>query len=105
MMDLVLSFLITLVIIFVVPVFVYGVFSALGGLKEPDKKLSFMLGVLLQKIGTAMGFVGLLHLGGAGLADKWLAYSLVWFVMFALTEVGQVVMSDYSKKEAVAGII
>lgn len=104
-MNLVLGFFITLVIIFVVPVLVYGLFSAFFKLKEPEKKLSFMLGVLMQKVGTSLGFVSLFILGKQYFADRWMLYSAIWFVMFALTEIGQVVMSDYSKKEAIAGII
>lgn len=104
-MDILLGFIITLVIIFVVPVLIYGLFSAVLGLKEPDKKLSFLLGVLIQKVGTAIGFVALFYLGKDYFIDNWVAYSAVWFVMFALTELGQTIMSDYSKKEAVAGIL
>jgi hypothetical protein len=37
--------------------------------------------------------------------EHWLAYSMVWVAMYALTEFGQTLMSSYSRKEAVAGVI
>ena len=104
-MNLLLGFIITLVIIFIVPVIIYGLFAALFGLKEPDKKLKFMLGVLVQKVGTALGFVTLFYLGRDYFIDNWLIYSIVWVVMFAITEIGQSIMSSYSRKEVVAGIL
>lgn len=99
------SFLITLVIAFVVPIAVYSMFSSLFGLKEPGKKLNFLIGVLVQKVGTSLGFVGLFFLAQDYFADNWLLYATIWFAMYALTEIGQVIMSEYSKKEALAGII
>ncbi len=104
-MGLLFGFVTTLAIIFVVPVLVYAIFTAVFGLKEPEKKLGFFVGVLLQKVGTAIGFVALFYLGHSYFADNWLLYSMVWFVMFAITEIGQTFMPNYSKKEAVAGII
>lgn len=104
-MAAILGFLTTFIIIFIVPVLIYGLFTAVFKLKEPEKKLSFMVGVLIQKIGTALGFVALFYLGKDNFSDHWLLYSFVWFMMFALTEIGQTVMSDYSRKEAIAGII
>lgn len=94
-----------LAIIFIIPVLVYGLFSAILGLKEPDKKLSFLAGVLIQKFGITVGFVALFWMGKEYFADRWLMYGLVWFAMYALTEVGQSIMSDYTRKEASAGII
>lgn len=104
-MDLLLSFTLTLIVIFFIPVLVYALFTSLFGLKEPEKKLSFFVGVLLQKVGTTIGFVGLFHLGRDYFSDNWLLYGLMWFVMFALTEIGQAFMPNYSKKEAIAGVI
>lgn len=104
-MGVLLGFIFTLVVIFVIPILVYGLFNAFFGLKEPKKKLGFFIGVLLQKIGTAFGFVLLFHLGREYFLDNWLLYGLVWFVMFALTEIGQTFMPNYSKKEAIAGAI
>ena|SRR3990167_2849918 len=104
-MEILLSFLATLLIIFIIPILVYGLFSTFSGLKEPEKKLSFFLGVLIQKTGTSLGFVAVYSLGKGYYESNWLIYSLVWVIMFAITEIGQTFMSNYSKKEALAGII
>lgn len=104
-MDVFLSIISTLVIIFVVPILVYSFFVKFSGLKEPDKKLSFMAGVLVQKIGTALGFVLIYAIGRDSFENSWLVYGLVWAAMFAIVEVGQSIGPVYSKKEAVAGII
>lgn len=87
------------------PVLIYSLFVKLVGLKEPDKKLSFMISVLVQKVGTTFGFIVIFAIGKEHFIDSWLVYGLTWAVMFAVVEIGQSIGSDYSKKEAVAGII
>lgn len=104
-MDILLGCILTLIVIFIVPILIYGLFTFFFGLKEPEKKLKFFVGVLLQKTGTAIGFVAIFYLGRAYFLDYWLLYGFIWFAMFALTEAGQTFMSNYSKKEAAAGII
>lgn len=104
-MDILLSLLLTLVIIFIVPMIVYGALSSLLKMEEPNKKISFFAGVLIEKIGTTLGFVTLFYIGREIFLDKWFTYALVWFVMFAITEIGQVFTNNYSKKEAIAGIL
>ncbi len=104
-MQTLLAFLSTLVIIFVVPIFVYGLFVKFASLKEPEKKLSFMLSVLIQKIGTALGFVCLFVIAQEYFAGQWLVYGFIWATMFAIVEIGQAIGPGYSKKEALAGII
>ena len=104
-MNILLSFLLTLVIIFVVPIIIYGFFVKIFGIKEPDKKLSFFTGVLIEKIGTSVGFVALFYFGKDFFINNWLLFGFVWFVMFAFTEIGQVYITGSSKKEALAGII
>jgi len=104
-MSIFFSFLATLLIIFIIPIIVYGFFSAFFGVKEPDKKLSFFLGVLIQKAGTSLGFVIIYVLGKGYFEAHWLVYGLVWAGMFAITEVGQTFLPNYTKKEALAGII
>lgn len=104
-MDVVTSFVLTLVIIFVVPILIYSLFVKYTGLKEPEKKMSFMASVLVQKIGTAFGFVALFALGREYFGSSWLIYGLVWATMFAIVEIGQAIGPNYSKKEAVAGTI
>ena len=104
-MDIVSSFLLTLLIIFIVPILVYSLFVKYAGLKEPEKKLSFMISILIQKTGTAFGFVSLFVVGREYFVDNWLIYSTIWVVMFAVVEIGQAIEPNYSKKEATAGII
>lgn len=104
-MGVLLGFIFTLIIIFIIPILVYGLFTSFFGLKEPEKKLSFFVGVLLQKVGTVLGFVFLFYFGREHFLDNWLLYGVVWFAMFAFTEIGQAFMPNCSKKEAIAGII
>ena len=104
-MDILLGCILTLIVIFIVPILVYGLFTSLFGLKEPEKKLKFFVGVILQKIGTTIGFVALFYLGREYFLENWILYGLIWFAMFALTEIGQAFMPNYSKKEAMAGIV
>ncbi len=56
-------------------------------------------------MGTSFGFVVIYYLGKANFESNWLIYSLVWVGMFAIVEVGQALIPNYSKKEALAGII
>jgi hypothetical protein len=95
----------TLVIIFIVPVLVYGLFVRFWGLSEPERTSFFLISVLVQKIGTAVGFVVLFAMARESFIDSWLAYGLVWAGMHAIVEIGQAIGPDYSNKEAVAGII
>lgn len=104
-MDILLGFTSTLIIIFFVPIIVYSLFVKFAGLREPDKKLSFMVSVLLQKLGTSFGFVLLFLIGKETFVDVWLIYGLIWATMFTIVEIGQSVGPDYSRKEAIAGII
>lgn len=104
-MDIVLSFIVTLVITFIVPIIIYGIFAKLTELKEPEKKLSFFAGVLIQKIGTSAGFVTLYTFNLTQNSERWLIYSLIWVAMFAIVEIGQGITSRSPKAEVVAGII
>jgi len=101
----VLSLISTLIIIFLIPIAIYGLFSKYLGIKEPEKKTDFFIGVLIQKLGTSLGFVLLYYIGMDIFSGDWLIYSLIWFLMFAITEIGQTYMSNYSNKEAIAGLI
>lgn len=101
-MKYLLAFIITLVILFVVPILVYGLFSKFFGVKEPEKSSKFFVSVLLQKIGNTVAFVWLFNMIPN---PNWMLYAAAWFVMFSIIEVGQSMLSSYSKKEAIAGII
>jgi hypothetical protein len=97
----------TLVITFFVPLPIYGALYALAGLEMPTSgtPAQFMLSVLIMKLGVAVAFVFLFSLARTSWAGRWTAYALVWWVMFALIEVGQAVTPDYSWLAAVGGII
>ena len=104
-MNAFLGFLSTLVIIFIVPVIIYGIFSKLLGIQEPEKKGVFFIGVLIEKIGTTIGLVGIFTIAKDFFLEHWLSYALLWFLMFAITEIGQIFLKQSTKKEAVAGVI
>lgn len=104
-MDITLSFVITYLIILVVPILVYSLFVKYAGLKEPEKKLSFMVSILVQKVGSALGFVTLFTIGKEYFVGNWLGYGLIWTIMFTIVEIGQALGPNYSKREAAVGII
>jgi hypothetical protein len=93
-------------IIFIVPVVVYGAFSHFGLAQIPGgSPAPFLVGVLVSKIGTAIAFVLFFALAPTELGRSWMLYALIWWVMFALGEIGQVIGPDYPLSEAFAGII
>ena len=82
----------TLAIMWVVPLPVYGVFSALfGAIELPDGATSaqFFLSVTVVKIDFALAFVLLFELASTTLAGRWWQYAAIWWVMFALLEAGR----------------
>ncbi len=101
----VLGILVTLVIIFIVPVGVYGLFVRYWGVSEPKRTSSFLTSVLVQKVGTAVGFVVVFAMAREYFVENWLGYGLVWAAMYAIVEIGQAIGPGYSNMEAVAGII
>jgi hypothetical protein len=93
-------------IIFLVPVLVYGVFERLGLAEIPGgSPASFLAGVLVSKIGTAIAFVMFFSLTRSEIGQNWLLYALIWWVMYVFGEIGQAMGPDYPLSEAVAGII
>jgi hypothetical protein len=93
-------------VIFIIPVLVYGLSSAITGLQPPGESPGmFLLGVAISKFGTAIAFVLIYSLAQDPLRGQWLAYAALWFVMFAIGEVGQAVGPDYSWQEAILGVI
>ena len=97
----------TFVIMFVAPLLTYVPLAALGFLEQPAEAegTSFMLGVLVMKIGIAFGFVGIFHAGRSALAARWLAYAGIWWLMYCIIEIGQAIAPGYSWIEALAGIV
>ena len=63
-MILIATILLVFVVIFMVPVAVYGAVSAATGLMPPgDRPFRFLAGVAVSKLGTAAAFVLIWHLG------------------------------------------
>jgi hypothetical protein len=102
----VLAVLVVLLIIYVVPVVVYGFASVLGGLKPPEtaSPARFLGGVLVTKLGTAIAFVTLFALTRGAWQGQWLLYGLLCLVMFALSE-GEAVSGRAGVPEAGLGIV
>ncbi|MBK6466616.1 MAG: hypothetical protein IPL38_08105 [Rhodobacter sp.] len=104
-MILIATILLVFVVIFMVPVAVYGAVSAATGLMPPgDRPFRFLAGVAVSKLGTAAAFVLIWHLGG-GITGGWPVYAALWFAMLGLGELGQALGPDYSWTEAAAGLV
>jgi hypothetical protein len=97
MLNLLWGTLTTLIIIFVVPIIIYGVLSPILKIKTPEgvSPIQFLLSVFITKIGTAFLIAALFYI----------MYIFFWLIMFILGEIGQVIGPNYSWKEAMAGII
>jgi len=96
-----------LAIIYIVPFLVYGLASAVAGLKPPEGTSPgrFLLSVLVTKVGTATAFVLIFYLGRSSLSGQWVQYAVVWWIMLVVGEVGQAIGPNYSWKEAIAGAV
>lgn len=107
MTKILLSIILVLVIIYVVPFIVYGLASTLIGAKMPEgvSPMMFLLSVLVSKIGTAIAFVLIFYFARNSFSGHWLLYAFIWWLMFAIGEVGQTIGPNYSWKEAIAGVI
>ena len=102
-----LSFVLTLLIMYVVPLPFYAGAAALTGLEPPEgaAPIVFMLSVLVIKIGAAGAFVLILYVARDALAGRWLIYGFAWCLFFVFGEVGQAIGPGYSWTEAIAGIM
>lgn len=93
-------------IIFVVPILVYGTIARFTGLQPPGKDpVAFLAGVAVSKLGTAIAFVGIWLLARDSLGAILWTYVALWWVMFVLGEIGQAIGPDYSGSEALGGIL
>ena len=97
----------TLLIMFVVPFPFYAGFQALELVEMPEgaSTAQFMISVIVMKIGVAVGFVLLFRLLAGDPADTRWRYAAIWWLMFAVVEIGQAIGPNYGWGEAVAGII
>jgi hypothetical protein len=96
-----------LAIFFGVAFAVYGALSAVTGLQTPQDAppATFLAGVLLAKLGHALAFVLIYYAARRSLSPHWLRYAFLWWLMFVLGEVGQVIVPGYSWQEALAGVV
>jgi hypothetical protein len=93
-------------ILFAIPFIVYGSASAFFELKPPaGPAWRFLLSVAVTKAGTAVAFVALFLLCREHWLGHWVLYAGIWFLMFAVSEIGDVVKTGYSVVEAALGIL
>ncbi len=102
-----LATLLTLVIMYVVPFPIYGALSLFAGLQPPTQSspIRFVLSVLVVKTGASVAFVALFYIAREIYLERWKRYALVWWVMFAVMEVGQAITTEYSWLDAAGGIV
>ncbi len=107
MTNVILSIVFVLAIIYLVPIFVYGLASVVAGLKttEGASPAQFLIGVFVSKIGTAIAFVLLFYFARNSLSGQWLLYAFVWWLLFVFGEIGQAIGPNYTWKEAIAGVL
>ncbi len=93
-------------VIFIVPMLVYGAFSAVTGMQTPGgSPVLFLAGTAVSKLGTAIAFVAIFYLAREVIGGQWLLYAGIWWLMFIIGEAGQAITPDYSVEEAIAGAI
>ncbi len=107
MTAIIFSVVFVLAILFIVPILVYGLASAVTGMKTPEgaSPARFLISVLVSKIGTAVAFVLIFYFARSSLSGQWLLYALIWWLMFVIGEIGQAIGPNYTWKEAIAGVI
>jgi len=107
MVSIISSIIIVLVIIFIIPFITYGLASVFTGLKPPVtvSPSRFLFSVLITKIGTSIAFVLLYYISRETISGQWHLYAIVWWLMLVIGEIGQAIGPNYTKKEAILGII
>jgi len=107
MEKVILSIILVLVVIYVVPLVVYGLATVVAGLKSPEdvSPSQFLISIFVSKIGTAITFVLIFYVARSIWSGQWLLYAVIWWFMFAIGEIGQAIVPNYTWKEAIAGII
>jgi hypothetical protein len=93
-------------ILFVVPFVIYGVSSAAFGLKRPAGPVwAFLAAAAVSKLGTAIAFTGVFALTREVWRGRWLLYAGIWFLMFAMSEIGDALKPGYGAVEAGPGVL
>jgi hypothetical protein len=107
MKQIVLSLILTTLIMYGIAFVVYGSFSAVTGLEPPQgvSVIRFQISVLIVNIGVAIAFVLLFYLTREVFAPRWILYAFIWWLMFAIGEIGQAIGPNYSWSYAILGII
>ena len=106
-MSQVFAILAVLAIIYLVPFAIYGGASAMGWIKAPSQvsPRTFLLGILVSKLGTATAFVLIIHITAPLWAGRWLLYAALWFFMFAVSELGDAIARRSPWREALLGVV
>jgi hypothetical protein len=107
MVKVMFTIIFVLAIIYIVPFLVYSVFTLITSLKPPKdaSPAQFLTSVFVSKVGTAIAFVLIFYFARSSLTGQWPLYALIWWLMFAIGEIGQAIGAQYSWKEAVVGVI
>ena len=97
----------TFLIMLAVPFPFYAAFEALGIVEMPEgaSPAEFMLSVVVMKIGIAVGFVLLYRFSASAWQGRLWKYAAIWWVMYAVVEIGQGVGPGYGPGDAVAGML
>lgn len=106
-MSVILAIAAVLAIIYMVPFVVYVGADALHIVDIPPSASPqrFLLGVLITKLGTAVAFVLILQLAWSQSGYGWLTYAVIWFAMFATSEIGDAVSGRATWPESLLGIV
>lgn len=101
------AILLVLLIIYAVPILVYGGASAVMELRTPGSASPsrFLLGVLVTKAGAAVAFVLIFAITADAWGPRWPLYALIWIVMFVASEAGDYVSGRGTAPEAVLGVV
>ncbi|HEX6879371.1 MAG TPA: hypothetical protein VF135_03330 [Terriglobales bacterium] len=91
-------------ILFAVPFVIYGTASSFLHLEAPAEAVPFLWGVAVTKLGTALAFVGIFALSRNAWRSRWFTYGAIWFLMFAASEIGDIVQMATSPVEGLLGI-
>lgn len=107
MMKVALTVLLVLLIMHIGAFIGYGAFSVISDLEPPEgaSPATMFLSVLLQKTGHAFAFVLIFYVARDSLRARWFAYAALWWLMFALDEIGMAIGPWQTWPEALAGIL